>query len=87
MEVTVDGHILCCQPFWMAAITKNHKNDCHGSMLENRDLQQTPRATKFGSIFNLNMLSAISWQPCWTAAKNNVNVIAVGVSTILSHNI
>ena len=34
MEVTVDGDILCCQPFWMAAITKNHKNDCHGSMVE-----------------------------------------------------
>ena len=29
-----------CQPFWMAAITKNHKNDYHGSTLQHKDLQQ-----------------------------------------------
>ena len=43
----------------MAAITKNLMNDYHGFTIHDRDLQQKPSNTKFGSIFNLNMLSAI----------------------------
>ena len=35
---------------------QKHNYDYHGSVVQNRDLQQTPRT---GSIFNLNMLSAI----------------------------
>ena len=60
MKETVDGHLLSwCHPFWMAAITQNHKNDYHGFTVQNWHLQQTPSTTKFGSIFNLNMLPTI----------------------------
>ena len=34
------------QPSWMATITRNHKNDCHGSTAKNRDLQQEPNSPK-----------------------------------------
>ena len=47
-------------PSWMSAITRNYKNGCHGSTIEDEDLQQqTPTIPKFGSVFNLNMLLAI----------------------------
>ena len=62
MEETIDVlfcQMSCCWPFWMAGITKNHKNDYHGSVVHNSDLHQTPSTIKFGSIFNLNMLLAI----------------------------
>ena len=47
--------IWCCQPFWMATITKNHWNDCHASTSKNRDLQWKPNITNFRSIFNANI--------------------------------
>ena len=39
--------------------TKNHKNDCHDSTIQPRDLQPKLNMTKFGSIFNFNMLLVI----------------------------
>ena len=57
--MVIIGHMLCYQPFWMAAMSKNLTNDYYGSMVKNRDLQQRLSITKFGSIFNVNMLSAI----------------------------
>ena len=49
----------CCQPSWMAAITWIHKSGCHHSESQQRYLQQKLNATKSGSVFNFNMLSAI----------------------------
>ena len=43
----------------MAAITKKSQNGHCDSTVQDRDLQQRPDATKFGSVFNLNMMSAI----------------------------
>ena len=43
----------------MAAITWNHKNDCHGSTVQDRDLQQKLNANQFGPIFTLNKFLAI----------------------------
>ena len=47
------------QPSWMSAITTNNKNDYHCSAIQDRNLQWKPNTTKFGSIFNLNMLWTI----------------------------
>ena len=47
----------------MLAITENHKNICHGFTIEDSDIQQTMITTKFGSVFNLNMLFHHWWQP------------------------
>ena len=53
----------CCWPFqqpsWIAAITINLKNDSHGYIIQERDLQQKPNTPNFWSIFNLNMLPNI----------------------------
>ena len=43
----------------MVAIGKNHKNGYQDSIIQQRNLQKKQNTTKFGSIFNLNMLSAI----------------------------
>ena len=43
----------------MAAIAKSHNNGCHGSNAQDRDLQWKPIKVKFGSTFNLNIMSAI----------------------------
>ena len=42
-----------------AAITRNHKNGNYNLWSQRRDLQPKPYPTKFGSIFNFNMMSAI----------------------------
>ena len=51
--------VLYCWPSLMSAITKNHKNGCHFSKIDDRDLQKKPNPTKFGSTNNFDMLSAI----------------------------
>ena len=43
----------------MATTTRNHKNDPYHAQSQHGDLQQKQNTTKFGSIFNFNMLSAI----------------------------
>ena len=43
----------------MTTIIKKYKNDYHGVTIQDRDLQTPLNTTKFGSIFNLNMLVAI----------------------------
>ena len=43
----------------MVVVTKNHEHGDHGSIIEDRDLKWKPNTTKFGSIFNFNMLLAI----------------------------
>ena len=48
-----------CQPSWIAAITRNPKNGNYDSYSQYRNLQQKPNPTKFGSIFNFNIMSAI----------------------------
>ena len=45
---------LGCNPF-----TRNHKNGNYNLWSQHRDLQPKPNPTKFGSIFNFNMMSAI----------------------------
>ena len=55
--VAILDQLWCFQPFWMSATNKNQINGCHGSMVQDRDLQWKLKTTKFGSIFNL--LSAI----------------------------
>ena len=49
----------CCQPSLIETIIRIHKNDSYHLHSKLRDLQQKPNATKFGSIFNFNILSAI----------------------------
>ena len=49
----------CCQPSWIEAIIRNHTSGCHCSQSHCRDLQQKSSSSKFGSIFNFNMLSAL----------------------------
>ena len=46
----------CCCPSYKTVITKNHY---HCTIIQDRDLQKQAPTTKFGSIFNLNMLSTI----------------------------
>ena len=43
----------------LAVIANNHKNGCHGSTIQDRDIQWKPSIPNFGQIFNLNMLEAI----------------------------
>ena len=40
----------------MAAITTNHKIDIYNLQNQHRDLEQKLNPTKFGSIFNFNMM-------------------------------
>ena len=51
LEVIVD-QLLYCQPSWIAEITRNYQNGCHGSTINHRHLKQKPNTTKFGSIVN-----------------------------------
>ena len=46
-------------PSWMAAITRIHKNYPYHSQNQHKDLEYKVDATKFGPIFNFNMLLAI----------------------------
>ena len=48
---------LTCQPSWILAIISDHKNGNYNSESQHRDLQPNP--TKFGLMFNLNIMSAI----------------------------
>ena len=57
--VTLFNQLFSCWPSWMAAITKNHKNGCCGSNVQDSDLQHKAKTVKFMSIFNFNMMSAI----------------------------
>ena len=49
----------CCWPPLLSAITKNHKNDYHGSPFKIETCNKKFNRTKFGAIINLNMLSDI----------------------------
>ena len=36
--VTISDQLSYCQPTWMAAITRNQKNGCHGSTVKDKHL-------------------------------------------------
>ena len=44
---------ICCQPSWIAAITRNNKNGCHGFNIKDGNLGQSSTST--------------CWQPSWMA--------------------
>ena len=58
MEVTIFDQLSTCQLSWMAAITRNHNNECYHSQTQ-QTYNKKPNTTKVGSIFSFNMLLAI----------------------------
>ena len=39
---------ICCQPSYMAAISRNHNNSCYGSTNKDKDLQHKLTFPKYG---------------------------------------
>ena len=42
------------QPSWTAAIIRNHKNACHDSTIQEKDLIQKLKTTKFCHLKNIS---------------------------------
>lgn len=57
-SLVVFDDLLCCQPSWMLAFTRNHQNGCHCPITKDWYLKQEPNTTKLWSICKLNILSA-----------------------------
>ena len=75
--VTISDQLSSWWPSWMAAITRNYKSGCHYTQSQQRDLQQKLNTIKFGSIFNLNMLSALLTKP------NTIEMTAMALSFVI----